>query len=268
MAWFLLVWAGLTAALAGATAFLSIAVFRHLDLRYVTLVQLLIIPTVQTLVVGWVTRQWSASRLMWAARETLHHRLVTALILVNAAVLALGQLLVELPGGDPGDRGRVIALWSGLQTACAAVVLLRAIARGTIRQRRRWLLALAVCALAVTAGIAIHWLGAPDPFRGLMPRAARWLAGIGGSAAIALLVLVRAAAAVRGDSPLAGLYFELAAASLFAMALVGVLNVFLHPFLSEPWSTLAAALALCSATSVLAGSLLALPARELSDPRA
>ena len=265
MAWFLTVWACLTAALAGTTAVLSIAVFRHLDLRYVTLVQLLIIPTVQTLVVGWVRRQWSLLQLARAARAALRLRLLIVLLILDLGVLCIDSLGGWFASGVAGTRVGLVALWSALKATGAGALLLAALLRahGGWRQRP-WLAALAVCALAVAAELCLHWLGAaPDLLHGLLPKALRWLIIYGSLAALGLIVLVRSASTVRDADPVAAFLLDLAAALLFALLLVVVLSLALHPFLTNPWATLVAILALGCSTCVLAGSLVAVRARGL-----
>ncbi len=269
MAWFLAVWACLTAALAGTTVVISIAVFRHLDLRYLTLVQLLIIPTVQTLAVGWVRHQWSLSQLARAARAALRHRLFTVLLILDLGVLCIDSLGGWFAGGIAGTRVGLVASWSAVKAAGAGALLLAALLRahGGWRQRP-WLAALAVCALAVAAELCLHWLGAAtDPLHGLVPKALRWLIIYGSLAALGLIVLVRSAATVRDADPVAAFLLDLAAALLFALMVVLVLSLALHPFLSDPWATIAAILALGCSTCVLAGSLGAVRARELRADR-
>jgi len=264
VAWFLVVWACLTAALAATTAVISIAVFRHLDLRYVTLVQLLIIPTVQTLVVGWVRRQWSLSQLAQAARAALRHRLFTVLLILDVGIFCIASLGGWFAGDIAEDRGRFIAVWSALKAAGAGALLLAALLRtGRGWRKRPWLLALAVCALAVAAEPCFHWLGAaPDLLHALVPKAVRWLFTYGSLAVIGLVVLVRSAATVRDADQVAAFLLDLAAALLFALMLVVVLNVSLHPFLTEPWATFVAVLTLLCGSSACAGSLLACSGRE------
>ena len=266
MTWFLAVWACLTAALAGTTAVLTIAVFRHLDLRYVTLVQLLIIPTVQTLVVGWVRRQWSLSQLARAARAALRQRLFKALLILDLGVLCIDSLGGWFTGDIAEDRCRLIAAWSALKAAGAGALLLAALLRtGRSWRTRPWLLALAVCALAVAAEPMFHWLGAaPDLLHGLVPKALRWLIIYGSLAVLGLIVLVRSASTVRDADPVAAFLFDLAAALLFALLLVVALSLALHPFLSDPWATFAAVLALLCGSSACAGSLLVCSTRRPS----
>ena len=265
MAWFLVVWACLTAALAVTTAVLSFAVFRHLDLRYVTLVHLLIIPTVQTLVLGWVRRQWSLSLLARAAHAALRHRYFAALLVLDAGVLCLGSLGSWSAGAVVEARGGLIVAWSAVKVASAGLLLLVGLCRSGHGWRRRpWLVALAVCALAVAGELFLHWLGAaPDLLHGLVPKALRWFIIDGSLAVLGLIVLVRSASTVRDTDPDAAFLLDLTTALLFAAMLTVVLNVSLHPFLTEPWATLVAILALGSSTCVLAGSLVAVRARGL-----
>lgn len=267
MGWFLGVWLCLSVSLAGATTALSFVVYRHLDLRYVALVRLLVIPTVQTAVVGWVQRRWSLSRLLRAAGDVLRHRIVAVLLLIDAVVLWLGHLRAGLaPGG--GVLGGAITLWSGLQLGAAGALLLAASVRPAGRRRHVWLAGLTICTLTAAVWLSLHALGiAPEPLDGVVPRAARWLVGSALLAAIALLALVRAAAVVRESSALAASSFELAAGCLFTLMLVVELNVALHPFLTEPWATMARVLALSCATFVLAGSVLARPTPGGANPR-
>lgn len=266
MAWFFALWACLTAALAATTAALSIVVFRHLDLRYVTLVQLLIIPTVQALVVGWVRRQWSLSQLARAARAALGHRLFTALLILDLGVLCIDSLGGWFASGNAGTRPGLVATWSALKAAGAGAPLLATLLRahGGWRQRP-WLVALAVSALAIAAGLCLHWLGAaPDPLHGLLPKALRWLIIYGSLAALGLIVLVRSASTVRDADPVAAFLLDLAAALLFALTLVVVLSLALHPFLNDPWATFVAILALLCGSSACAGSLLVCSTRRPS----
>ncbi len=269
MARFLVVWACLTAALAVTTAVLSFAVFRHLDLRYVALVHLLAIPVVQALAVGWVRGEWSLSQQARAVRAALRHRWFAALLLLDLGVLAGDHLGSGFAIGAAEDRVALTTWWPALQAAAAGALLLVALPRAHGGWRRRpWLLALAVGALAIAGEPWCRWLeAAPDLLPGLLPTAGRWLVTYGGMAAIGLIVLVRSAATVRDADPVAAFLLDLAAALLFALMLVLVLSLALHPFLNDPWATLVAILTLGCSTCVLAGSLGAVRARGLRADR-
>jgi hypothetical protein len=258
MAWFLVVWACLTAALAAATAVISTAVFRHLDLGYSAYVQLLVVPTVQALVVGWVGRRWSLRALARAIADALRHRVVAALLVLDVAVLGIDILGGWSASGVAGARVGPVLLWSMLKAAVAGAVLLATLLRaGGGRQRQLWLLALAAAMLVVAAEPMTGWLrAAPDLLRGLLPTALRWLVAYSSLVALGLIVLVGSAVAVRDANPVAGFLFECTAAVLFAAVLVVGLNVALHPFLTEPWVTLVAVLSLVDGSCACAGSLL------------
>lgn len=254
---FLVHWIALATALVAATAAVALA-FRHLDLRYVTLVHLLLVPTAQAAIVTWVRRDWSLSRLARAATRAPRHPLPALLLAGDAVVLwAAHRLEHRAPGDDLVPLG-LIAGWSGLQIAGTGGVLLVVLARAPHRQRLLGLAGVAVCCAVVATWLLLEAMGvAPDPLDGVAPRALRWLIGSAIAAGISLLALVRAAAAVRATSPTSACCFEAAAACLFALVLVTELNLALHPFLAEPWRTVAEALALGGASWLLGGAVLA-----------
>jgi len=268
---FLLVWLCLAIPLVVVTAMIAVAIFRHVDLRYVTFVQLLFIPVFQAMVVTWVRRQWGVSHLSWAVRETFQHRVIAVFILLDAALIFLGLVMNRIPAVAFGGEASLQPWWAAAKALLAGVFLITAAWRiSALWQQKKWILGLAAILLGLSAEPFLPWLGrlpeigfVPD----IGPRVIRWSIVYGGLLVIALVVLFKSQSVLRERSVLANFFLDLVVVFTFAIALIYPMNFYLRPFLSEPWDTIVQILVSLTATAVLAGSfLVSQPDGEPVDP--
>ncbi len=258
---FLLVWLCLTIPLVVVTAVIAVAVFRHVDLRYVTFVQLLFIPVFQALVVTWVRRQWSFSQLRWAMRELLRHPVIAAFILLDVAFILVGLVGHGIEAVTFAGEASLHPRWTAAKAALAGALLIVAAFRVSQRwQDGVWILGLAAILLGLSAEPFLPWLGRL-PEIGLIhdigPKVIRWSIVFGGLLMIALLVLFKGQSVVRERSALAAFFLDMAVAFALVVALIYPMNFYLRPFLMAPWGTVVRVLMSLSATAVVAGSVLA-----------
>jgi len=256
---FLLLWICLAPPLVVTTFAISIISFRHLDLRYVAFVQLLVIPTCQAAVVTWVGGQCGLSRLAWAVRETIRHRLIALFVVLDVGFLCLGVVMRGHPIFGVAGQSSVHPGWAAVKALIAGAALLGAALLWSrdSRKHRVWVLGLAGFVVAVASNAFFPWLDdLPELIHGVGPLVIRWLVVYGGLSTLGLIVLFQVSAKVRERSPLAAFYFDLAGACIFAVVLVFALNIFLRPFLVEPWASIVRVLASIGASAFLIGSSL------------
>jgi hypothetical protein len=268
---FLLVWLCLALPLVVVTALIAVAIFRHVDLRYVTFVQLLFIPVFQAVVVTWVRRQWGMSRLRWAVREILRHRVIAVFILLDAVFILLGLVINRIPVVAVGGEASLQPWWAAAKALLAGVLLITAACRmSALWQHKVWILGLAAIFLGLSAEPYIPWLGRLPEIgfiHDIGPKVIRWSIVYGGLLVIALGALFKSQSVLRERSALAAFFFDLAAVLVFATALIYPMNFYLRPFLMEPWDTIVRVLVSLTATVVLVGSFLASRLRDESvDP--
>lgn len=255
---FLLVWICLAIPLVVTTLTISALGFRHLDLRYVTFVQLLVIPVFQAAVVTWVRGQWDLSRSVSAAREAMSHRLIALFVVLDVAVLSLGIAVRGYPIVGIAGESSLHLKWAAVKALIAGAVLLGSAFRAEDSNKSRpWVAGLAVLVLAVSSAGFSPWLNhLPNLIPGRGHMVIRWLIVYGGLSTLGLFALCQVSAKARTHSPLAAFFLDLAGACLFAVALVCVLNIFIRPFLVEPWLSIARGLVSIGATALLVGSSL------------
>ncbi len=255
---YLLVWVCLAIPLVVTTLTISTLCFHHLDVRYVTFVQLLLIPVFQAAVVTWVSGQWDLSRWVSASREAMSHRLIAPFVVLDVAFLSLGVAVRGYPIVGIAGEGSLHPKWAAVKALIAGAVLLGSAFRAEDGKKSRpWVVGLAGLVLAVSSAGFFPWLNHLPiliPGRGHM--IIRWLVVYGGFSALGLFVLCRVSAKVRTHSPLAAFSLDLAGACFFAVAFVCSLNIFIRPFLLEPWLSIARGIVSIGATALLVGSSL------------
>jgi len=258
---FLLVWLCLAVPLVVVTAIIAVAIFRHVDVRYVTFVQLLFIPVFQALVATWVRRQWGFAHLGWALREIVRHRVIAVFILLDAAFMVWVLVMNRVPFVAFGGEGSLLLLWAAAKAASAGVLVVVAAYRMSARWRQKaWIFGFAAVLLALAAEPVLAWLGRIPEIgfiHDIGPKVVRWSIVYGGLLVVALVVLFKSQSVLSERSALACFFLDLAAVFLFATALIYPMNFYLRPFLMEPWDTIVRILVSLGATAVFAGSFLA-----------
>ena len=258
MSRFLALWLVLALANLVVSALLSLVGFHHVDLRYEAFFQLLVVPTAQATVLTWVRTRWGLIGLASALGATARIPLAAVIALVEAAVLTAGWAMrahhvIGLAGG-----GRLQPLWMAAQALAAGVLVgVCALQRSWGRGARGRLLAFATTAVACGLEPVFHPMRLLTlPLEGRVPTVLQWLTVYGGIFVVVLVATLVAAATVQHREPLAAFHLEAAAAFGFVVALVTLLGYFLHPFLLEPWGSVARTGLSLAATAALLGAVL------------
>jgi hypothetical protein len=287
-------WLTLLAAFWLTRAVASWLLFGRIDQDYGTLVELLAIPALQALALGWLTRQPGPLDLALPWRQAWQLRALSGALVLDAVVVGAAWLVPASswpfplrfsPSGNhgalaglaapvgPTGLGALVALGATTKLLAAAALLGIALGRPGWRTRDR----LAVGALGVTLPFlaTAPWSGWPAALPALvaplLSPAPRWFAAYGTLLAAALLLALQAATALRRHARAAALACEWALALLLMAAALAALGFARQPAAAaEPWNRAAAALASLSATALLVGAALAAsrlrPAAARLDP--
>jgi hypothetical protein len=267
---FLLVWVCLAVVMLVGTALLSLLVFKRIDLRLVALVELLVVPTLQAVVLLWASGEWSFTRLPRLAREAHGHAAVLGFLAFDAVVVALGWAFYSRSLLGVAAVGSLQPAWTGVKTAGVALVAGTLAARGLRRLADRlWLGIVALAALAFAAEPFRPWLGglATHVLPPALPTVLRWLVVYGGLFVLVMAALVHTGTVLRAGSALGAAFIDAALAVAFIAGLVTVPSIFLKPYLVEPGAAIVRTCVSLAATFTLAGLLAACTIRvPAADP--
>jgi len=263
----LLVWLTLFTVLLVVTALFEFVVFKRIDLRFVALLQALLVPAFQAAVLLWVSGDWSAGALLEAAREARGRTAVLALLVVDLCVLAAGWVVSAQPQVSLAAVGSLQPRWAGIKAlAAAAAAVVLALRAGRSAAARAWLGIFSVAALVLAAEPFRHRIrGLADLASwGTTPTVLRWLAVYGVAYVLAMVALVHTGTVLRARSRLGGFFADAAIMAGFLAGLVMVPNIFLKPYLVDPWTAVVHTCVSLAATFTLAAFLSALT--ERNDP--
>jgi len=213
-----------------------------------SLFQLVTIPVLQTLVVGWLTRPPGRVPLLPPLRPVVRHPGL-------AAVLALDLVAAALSWRDFA----VLAAWAGLKLVVAGALAARI---GLRRERRgnAWIAALAGLLLACGPLIAV---GVPRYVAGYLlpeqPALARWLAVYAPLAALAVGLILQVQRTFGEERATAVRWLDAALGLGLLAGIAAVLGLFARPYLAGPWGFAAALCAALAGTALLAALLLPEP---------
>jgi hypothetical protein len=279
----LTIWLALVAAFWLTRAASSALLFGRADLGFEATLQLVAIPALQAVVLGWATRRRGAAGLGAPWRAAQREAWLRGVLAFDGAVLAAGWL--GWFGGPDGRLGRVawlalargptVIAWAACGKLAAAAGLLAAVlARGRRRMRERALLGL-LAAFSLALG-APAWLGGLDRLATAIALRGEWgspwLAVYAPLAVVGTALALAAQDILRRCSLTAALALEwaigLAVAALLA-AWTGALSGHLdelaaamhgnarYAAATAPWAAAAATLATLATTALLAAALLA-----------
>lgn len=253
----LAIWLTLLAAFWLTRALASAVVFGNADRGYEGLFVLVTVPALQALLVAWATRRPGPFAHALPVRIALRQPDLRFILLLDAAVLALGWTLGTL--GEVGwfslSQGRNLAsTWIALKAAAAAVILfLHNPKRG---EEARWLLGLAAGLLALALLVLFDVL---RPLPALLlpdrPRLLSWLLVHGTLFAAGAGLLLRVQRLLRRERA-AVLALDWALGLALLAALTAALHLFQRPFLTEPWASFAATCNSLAVTALLVAALL------------
>lgn len=252
---FLLLWVCLALGLTAATVLVSVLAFHRLDLRYQAFLELLLIPTFQAAMVGWLTAAFGPARVLRAIRETMGHRVVVVVLGVDAVVLVAGWLLRTEPLIGMAGTASLQVRWAGLKALAAAALTLAAIRRCRTWGGQIWLCLGSASLLVLGSNAFAPWLRGlealvPERF----PTVLNWSLVYGTILVVAIIVALGTGGVLTRRGGLAGFYVDAAVASAFCVALVVAASFFLHPYLFEPWASLVRTGLSLAATFMLIGS--------------
>lgn len=255
----LAIWLTLLAAFWLTRALASAVLFGTADRSYEGMVQLVIVPAFQTLLVVWLTRRPGPFGPAVPVRAALHQSDLRAILLLDFLVLALGWLLGSLAGLDwfslSGGRN-LPSTWLAMKAGAAGLVLAIDLRTATDDEReRRWLFAFAAALLALGLSVLLDVLRPlPELLLPSQPRLLRWLVVHGGLYAAGAALVLEAQRLLRHRP--AALALDWALGLSLLGGLITVLHVVQRPFLTEPWSSLAGTCNSLAVTGLLAAVLL------------
>lgn len=265
----LAIWLTLLASFWLTRALASAAIFGNADRGYEGLFLLVTVPALQALLVAWATRRPGPFAHALPVRTALRQPDLRAILLLDAAVLALGWLLGTLAeaGWFSLSQGRNLpSTWIALKAGAAGVILFLD-TRGSGPERgeeRRWLLGLAAGLLALALMLLFDIL---RPLPALLlpgrPRLLSWLVVHGSLLAAGTGLVLRVQRWLRRGRPAAALALDWALGLVLLSALVAALHLFQRPFLTEPWGSFAASCNSLAVTALLAAALLARKGRNI-----
>ncbi len=234
-------------------------VFNHVDVRYESYVQLVVVPLAEALVLaaalGLITRRSVLIPLKAIGKPTS----AGLFLLVDGLVLLL-TLMPGLPEWIGLDQPTGFANYyiGGKAVAGGILVVWGSFHRGWTDWDRRWLMLIGVVLCAHGIDYFMPWLAALSrPFVANWALLVGWLLFYGPLFGVVILLLTRLETIWNRHSAEAG--FMVRYAALFAVvgATIVALNVFNRPYLQEPWASVAKACAYLAVTAVVAGSLTA-----------
>jgi hypothetical protein len=266
----LAIWLTLLAAFWLTRALASALLFGTADRGTAGVLQLVAVPAVQALLVVWATRRPGPFAHALPVRAALGQADLRAILLLDAAVLALGWVLGtfwEIGWFGLAQGRNLPSTWTALKAGAAGVVLFPA-TRGARDEDRRWLIGFA-CALLALALMILFDVLRPLPellFPG-QPRLLRWLVVHGSLLAAGTGLVLRVQRIFRRSgrkTNAAGLALDWALGLALVAALVAVPHLVQRPYLTEPWASFAATCDSLAVTALLVAVLLG--TRNISSP--
>jgi hypothetical protein len=246
----LILWLTLFPAFWLARTAASALLWQRIDPGYGAFFQLVTIPLLQTLAVGWATRVPGPLPLSDLWREVRARRLLLGLLALDGAVVVLGAVFPTLP--FPGAA-------AGLQMAAAGIAVAR------LAYRERWtrlegirLGTLAAALLGAGVLFVYDWLHPLTDYLLLdIPPLQRWLAVDAPLLALGIALVLGAQPLFDRRNPAAGAALDAAVGLWVLGAAVTVLGLFGVEAPMEPWVSVGGACTLLAATALLAAGLLA-----------
>lgn len=255
----LALWLTLLASFWLTRAAVSALLFGNADRTYEGFFQLVAVPIVQALLVAWATRRPGRPAHLLPVRIALRRPDLRAILLFDAAVIALGVLLPGISWFSLAQGRNLPSAWVALKAIAAGSVLVRQ-AREPSERAPQWLQALAAALFGL--GLAV-FLDAVRLLPALLfpayPRLLRWTLVNGAILAAGTALLLRVQRLLRSGRTSAALALDFTIGLALVAAFISAVHVFRHPFLIEPWASLAAS---CNSLAVTATLLAALLSRD------
>lgn len=256
----LILWLTLFPAFWLARTAASALLWQRIDPGYGAFFQLVTIPLLQTLAVGWATRGPGPLPLSGLWREVRARRLLLGLLLADGLVIALGAVFHRGLFFSLGTQGLSLpGLFAGAQAVAAGILTAH------LAYRERWtrlegirLGALSAALLAWGFLLARDWLHPMTDYLLLdVPLLRRWLAVDAPLLAAGIALVFGAQPLLDRRDPAAGEALDAAVGLWLLGAGFAVLGLFGVESPAEPWASLSGACRLLSGTALLAAALLA-----------
>lgn len=258
----LAIWLTLLASFWLTRAVASALLFGNADRTYEGFFQLVAVPIVQALLVTWATRRPGRPAHLLPVRIAFRRPDLRAILLLDAAVIALGVLLPGISWFSLAQGRNLPSAWVALKAIAAGSVLVQQ-AREPSERAPQWLQALAATLFGL--GLAV-FLDAVRPLPALLfpaqPRLLRWILVNGAILAVGTAILLKVQKLLRRGRTAAALALDFTIGLAVLAVLISAVHVFRHPFLTEPWASLAAS---CNSLAVTAVLLAALLSRDRPD---
>lgn len=255
----LALWLTLLASFWLTRALVSALLFGSADRTWEGFFQLVTVPVLQALFVAWATRRPGRPAHLLPVRIALRRPDLRAILLFDAAVIALGALLPAVSWFSLSQGRNLPSAWVAMKAVAAGWVFVQQ-ARQPSEKAAAWLQALAAALFGL--GLAV-FLDAVRPLPALLlpsqPRLLRWTLVNGTILALGTAVLLKVQRFLRKGRTAAALSLDWTLGLALAAALISAVHVFRHPFLTEPWASLAAS---CNSLAVTAALLAALLSRD------
>lgn len=257
----LILWLTLFPAFWLARTAVSALLVQRIDSGYSAFLQLITIPVLQTLVVGWATRGPGPLPLSGLWPEVRGYRIVLEILAVDVVVLVLGAvfhhisfLSLSLTGG-----WSLLGIVAGLQAAAAGITVTR------LAYREPWtrMEALRLGALAaglVGFGVLLvrDWLHPVTDYLLLdVSPLKRWLLVDAPLLTLGIALVLWAQPLLDRRNPSAGAALDLAVGLWLLGAMTALLGLFGVEASTEPWASLGGACLLLAAAALLTAALLA-----------
>lgn len=255
----LAIWLTLLASLWLTRALASALLFGNADRTWEGFFQLVTVPVLQALLVAWATRRPGRPAHLLPVRVALRRPDLRAILLLDAAVIALGALLPGIWWFSLAQGRNLPSAWVALKAVAAAAVLLQQ-AREPAERAAAWLQALAAALFALGLAIFLDALRAlPALLFPAQPRLLRWLLANGAVLILGTAILIQVQRLLRRGRTAAALALDWTLGLALVAALISAVHVFRQPFLAEPWASLVAS---CNSLAVTAALLAALLSRD------
>ncbi len=258
----LALWLTLLASFWMTRAVASALLFGNADRTYEGFFQLVAVPIVQALLVAWATRRPGRPAHLLPVRIAFRRPDLRAILLLDAIVIVLGVMLPGISWFSLAQGRNLPSAWVALKAIAAGSVFVQQ-AREPSERAPQWLQALAAALFSL--GLAI-FLDAVRPLPALLfpaqPRLLRWILVNGAILAGGTAILFQVQRVLRRGRTAAALALDFTIGLALVAALISAVHVFRHPFLIEPWASLAAS---CNSLAVTAALLAALLSRDRPD---
>lgn len=225
---------------------LFVALFRHVDLRFPSVFELILIPALQAVVLVWLAPDQSPVSAYAVLREMAANRFLFPVAALDLALLAYSSVKhVEWLRAVHGF-------------AAAALVVAVATQLRRIPKDFRWMLLFAAGIALFALSSVWNWIAFLPAVLGRGHTVLRWLAAYIPLYVAAILALLHTVRVLEQRSRTAALLLDSAVAAALVAAVIVAGNIYFRPYLIEPWRSIESALSWLVVTAIVLASVCAL----------